>query len=271
MRILQHYWLRYIIIAACSVVVATGCIINRGNLVAGYTTVAPGQYCPGDAMVASYDLLGSDVCPADASCASFFPIVAINSTPTAFPAQSITGYTGSVNFTAPDADRFSVMFNPDRDDVLIPTAEVVPGSGRVFIQRASPDQTRAASRISAINQELVHDGMCAGAAPVNSSQTLPGLPQFSPNLRLTDLCNVNAVAVVATLSGGADGTSYTQTLTPGQCLNSMPGVPSSTANARVIDVRPAVPNPGTRCSTTGTMDNNVPPPPLRTLARMACR
>jgi hypothetical protein len=271
MRTLQTLWFRYIIIAICSVVVATGCIIERGNLTAGYTTVAPGQYCPGDAMTASYDLLGSDVCPADASCASFFPTVAISSTPAAFPAQSIVGYTGNVNFTAPDADRFSIMFNPDRDDVLIPTAEVVPGSGRVFIRRASLDQTRTASRISAINQELVHDGMCAGAAPVNSSQTLPGLPRFSPNLRLTDLCNVNAVEVIVTLSGGADGTSFTQTLASGQCLSTMPGVPTSTQNARVVEVRPATVAPGTRCDSTGTMNNNVPPPPLRTLARMACR
>jgi hypothetical protein len=122
-----------------------------------------------------------------------------------------------------------------------------------------------------VNRELIHGGMCAGATPVNSSQPLPGLPQFSPNLSLTDLCNVNSVAVVVTLSGGADGTSFTQTLSPGQCLASMPGVPTSTGSARVVEVRPVTPAPGTRCDTTGTMDNNVPPPPLRTLARMSCR
>lgn len=35
-----------------------------------------------------------------------------------------------------------------------------------------------------------------GKAPVNSAQPLrPEMPYSSPNLRLTDLCNVNAVAV----------------------------------------------------------------------------
>ena len=172
-----------------------------------------------------------------------------------------------MSFTAPDADRVSVLFNPDRDRVLIPTAEVRP-DGRVFAQRESLDQTRVATRIAMVNRELVHGGMCAGSAPVNSSQPLPGLPQFSPNLRLTDLCNVNSVVVVVTLSGGPDGSTYTQTLSPGACLGSMPGVPSSTADARVVDVRPAIVDPATRCTATGP---NVPPPSLRTLARMSCR
>jgi hypothetical protein len=271
MRILQNHWFRVITIAVCSVVVATGCIIVRGNLSGpGYARLEPQSYCPSDTLTASYDFLGTDVCPPDASCASFFPIVAISSTPTAFPAQSITNYTGSVNFPAPSADQVSVLFDPDRDSVLIPTAEIRP-DGRVFLQRESLNQTRTARRIATVNQELVHGGMCAGSTPVNSSQSLPGLPQFSPNLRLTDLCNVNAVAVIVTLSGGADGSSFTQTLSPGQCLASMPGVPTSTENARVVEVRPSTPAPGTRCDTTGTMNNNVPPPPLRTLARMQCR
>lgn len=271
MRMLQNPWFRGIVITLCSVVVATGCIIERRDLMGpGYARLEPNNYCPGDTLTASVDFLGADVCPPDASCESFFPIVALSSAPTAFPAQSITNYTGSVSFTAPDADRVSVLFNPDRDSVLIPTAEVRP-DGRVFAQRESLDQTRVATRIAMVNRELVHGGMCAGSTPVNSAQPLPGLPQFSPNLRLTDLCNVNSVDVVVTLSGGADGTSFTQTMSPGQCLNAMPGVPASVENARVVEVRPVSPAPATRCDSTGTMDNNVPPPPLRTLARMQCR
>ncbi|MEQ1513908.1 MAG: hypothetical protein ABL934_14665 [Lysobacteraceae bacterium] len=268
MHILQNHWFRVITIAVCSVVVATGCIIERRNLIGpGYARLEPNNYCPGDTLTASVDFLGADVCPPDASCESFFPIVALSSTPTAFPPQSITNYTGNVSFTAPDADRVSVLFNPDRDSVLIPTAEVRP-DGRVFAQRESLDQTRVATRIAMVNRELVHGGMCAGSTPVNSSQPLPGLPQFSPNLRLTDLCNVNSVAVVVTLSGGADGSSFSQTLSPGQCLASMPGVPTSTESARAVEVRPVVVDPGARCTATGP---NMPPPPLRTLARMSCR
>jgi hypothetical protein len=258
---------RCTVIALCSAIMATGCIINRGTLRASYTSIAPRQYCPSDTITASFDFQGTDVCPPDASCASFFPIVAISSTPTAFAPQSITDFTGSVSFPAPASPNVSVLFNPDRDSVLVPTAEVRP-EGRVFAQRDSRDQTQVATRISGVDQELTHDGMCAGATPVNSPQTLPGLPQFSANMRLTDLCNANAVAVFVTLSGGPDGSTYTQMLSPGVCLASMPGVPASTADARVVDVRPAVFDPATRCTATGP---NVPPPSLRMVARMSCR
>lgn len=267
MRLSYRTAFRYTVIVACSAIMATGCIINRGNLHPAYSTIAPRQYCPNDTITTSFDFLGSDVCPPDASCASFFPVVAISSTPTAFAPQSITNFVGSVSFPAPASPNVSVLFNPDRDSVLVPTAEVRP-DGRVFVQRESLDQTQVATRISGVNQELTHDGMCAGATPVNSPQTLPGLPQFSANMRLTDLCNINAVAVVVTLSGGPDGSTYTQTLSPGACLGSMPGVPASTADARVVDVHPAVVDPATRCTATGP---NVPPPSLRTLARMSCR
>lgn len=267
MHFSQNRWFRYVAVGVCSAVVASGCIIRRENLVASYTELAPAQYCPADAMTASYDLLGTDVCPAGVDCAPFFPIVSIDSAPTAFPSQSITNYVGTVNFTAPDADQFTVTFNPDRDNVLIPTAETTP-DGRVFLQRSSRDQSRIARRVSTVNQELVHGGMCAGSAPVNSAQPLPGLPQFSPNLRLTDLCNVNTVTVIVTLSGGSDGSTFTQMLAPGQCLASMPGVPASTENARVVEVRPLSPAPGTLCSATGP---NMPPPPLRTRVQMQCR
>jgi hypothetical protein len=268
MPILQNRWFRYCVIALCSVVVASGCIIRRENLRASYSDVVPWQYCPSDPMTASFDFLGSDVCPAGLDCTPFFPVVALSSVPAAFPAQSITHYVGSVSFTAPDADQFNVTFNPDRDHVLIPTSETTP-DGRVFIQRESLDQTRLARRISTVNQELVHDGMCAGSAPINSSQMLPGLPQFSANLRLTDLCNVNSVAVIVTLSGGADGTSFTQTMSPGQCLDAMPGgVPASAQSARVVDIRPANVDPSTRCTATGPL---MPPPALRTRIQMLCR
>lgn len=267
MRLPYRTAFRYTVIVACSAIMATGCIINRSNLHRAYTTIVPQQYCPSDTITASFDFQGADVCPPDASCASFFPVVAISSTPTAFAPQSVTNFVGGVSFPAPAAPSVSVLFNPDRDSVLVPTAEVRP-EGRVFVQRESFDQTQVATRISAVNQELTHDGMCAGATPVNSPQTLPGLPQFSANMRLTDLCNMNAVAVIVTLSGGPDGSSYTQMLSPGTCLASMPGVPTTTESARVVEVSPLTVDPATRCTSTGP---NVPPPPLRTLARMSCR
>lgn len=75
------------------------------------------------------------------------------------------------------------------------------------------------------------------------------------------------MAVVVTLSGSTDDAVLMQTLLPGQCLASMPGVPACTGNASTVEVRPAVVDPGTRCTATGPY---MPPPPLRTLARMQC-
>lgn len=269
MQILQNQWIRYGIIAACSASVATGCIIERGVLTRGYGAVSPSAYCPGDTISASYDFLEDLRCPTglEETCASFSPTVAITSEPEHFPAQSIRGYTGNFSFPAPDADRFNVWFRPDRSEVLIPTEEIRDGN-RVFVGRPSTARYAVVSRQGPLDRVLTHDGMCAGGVPVNAPQMLPGLPDFSPNLALTDLCNLNATHVIVTLSGGADGSTYTQPLAPNQCLSEMPGVPSSTQNARVVEVRPMNMDPATRCTATGP---HMPPPPLRTRARMQCR
>lgn len=269
MRPLQCTWIRGGIIAACSVWIATGCIINRGELTRGYAELAPRGYCPGDTIAVSYDFLEDLRCPTglEDTCTRISPTVAISSEPMVFPARSFSGYTGSFTVAAPDLDRFSVLFNPDRDEVLIPTEEIRDGN-RVFVGRDSRDLTYVATRQGPLDNVLTHGGMCAGSEAVNTPQTLPGLPLFSPNLLLTDLCNVNAVPVIVTLSGGSDGATYTQALAPNQCLGEMPGVPTSTRNARVVDVRPMTPDPGTRCTATGP---NMPPPPLRTRIRMQCR
>lgn len=269
MRALQNTWIRHCIIAACSISVATGCIIQRGALTRGYGDVSPSAYCPGDTITASYDFLQDLRCPTglEDTCTDFSPTVAITSEPSVFPAQSIRGYTGSFSFTAPDADRFNVLFNPDRDEVLIPSDEIRDGN-RVFIGRPSTDRLSVATRQGPLDRVLTHDGMCAGSEPVNAPQTVPGPTEFSPNLLLTDLCNLNPVHVIVTLSGDTSGTSYTQTLAPDQCLSGMPGVPASTTNARVVDIRPMNASPATRCTATGP---NMPPPPLRTRVRMQCR
>ncbi len=269
MQMLQNKWIRYSIIAACSVSVATGCIIQRGVLTRGFANVSPAAYCPADTITASYDFLEDLSCPTglEATCMSFSPTVAITSEPVHFPAQSIRGYTGSFSFLAPDADRFNVWFRPDRSEVLIPTAEIRDGN-RVFVGRPSTERYSVVSRQGPLDRVLTHAGMCAGSAPVNAPEMLPGLPQFSPNLALTDLCNLNSAHVIVTLSGGADGSTYSQALAPDQCLSGMPGVPTSTQSARVVEVRPMNMDPSTRCTATGP---NMPPPPLRTRVRMQCR
>jgi hypothetical protein len=270
MHMLDSTWIRYGMIAVCSVTVATGCIINRGPLTGpGYAAVEPRNYCPGDTITASFDFLEELRCPTglEETCTALSPTVAITSDSLVFPPQSIRGYTGSFAFVAPDAANVNVRFNPDRDEVLIPTEEMRDGS-RVFVGRSSTDRLLVATRQGPLDNVLTHDGMCAGGVPVNAPHMLPGLPQFSPNLALTDLCNANAVHVIVTLSGGAVGTPYTQTLAPNQCLSEMPGVPTSIQGARVVEVRPMSMDPSTRCTATGP---HMPPPPLRTRARMQCR
>jgi hypothetical protein len=270
MHMLQNKWIRYCIIAACSASVATGCIIERRSLEGpGYTALEPWNYCPGDPVTASFDFLEDLRCPAglDELCTMTSPTVAITSEPMLFPAQSIRGYTGSVGFIAPDAPSYDVRYNPDRDEVLIPTEEFRDGN-RVFVGRPSTDRLARGTRQGPLDSVLTHDGMCAGGVPVNAPQMLPGLPRFSPNLALNDLCNLNATHVIVTLSGGADGSTYTQPLAPNQCLSGMPGVPVSTQSARVVEVRPMNMDPATRCTATGP---NMPPPPLRTRVRMQCR
>lgn len=269
MPMFQNTWIRYCIIAACSVSVATGCIIERGVLTRGYGDVSPIAYCPGDTITASYDFLEDLRCPTglEDSCASLFPTVAITSEPEHFTAQSIRGYTGSFSFPAPDADRFNVWFRPDRSEVLIPTEEIRDGN-RVFVGRPSTERYAVVSRQGPLDRVLAHDGMCAGGVPVNAPQMVPGTPDFSPNLLLTDLCNINSMHVIATLSGDTSGTVYTQALAPNQCLSEMPGIPSSTQNARLVEVRPMNMDPATRCTATGP---HMPPPPLRTRVRMQCR
>ncbi len=270
MPMLQNTWIRYCIIAACSTAVATGCIIERGVLAGpGYAAVAPRNYCPGDPVTASFDFLADLRCPMglDELCTTFHPTVAITSEPMLFPAQSIRGYTGNVDFIAPDAPSFNVRFNPDRDETLIPTEEIRDGN-RVFAGRSSTDRLLGATRQGPLDRVLTHDGMCAGGVPVNAPQMVPGTPEFSPNLLLTDLCNINPVHVIATLSGDTSGASYTQVLAPNQCLNDMPGVPGTTQSARLVEVRPMNMDPATRCTATGP---HMPPPPLRTRVRMQCR
>lgn len=269
MRILEHKLFRYSAIAACSVIVASGCVLDRSPILPGWAKVEPFEYCTGDTLRASYDLLGSNTCPAGVDCSPYFPNVTISSGTGAFPATPFRAYGGELFFNG-SGDTAPVTFDIDRDNVLIPT-DRFDGGTRIFLQRTGLNDTSiTARRITAAREtEHAHGGMCAGAAPVNASVELPGPPRLSPSLRLQDLCNVNGVPVNVTLSGGPPGVTYSRDLIPGECINtSMPGVPAGLDESRIVDIRPLIPDPSTRCSATGP---NSPPPTLRTRARMACR
>ncbi|RDZ27169.1 hypothetical protein DX914_13000 [Lysobacter silvisoli] len=226
--------------------------------------VTPLQYCPGDTVTASYDLLMEETCPADVDCAAHFPTMVITSAPEAFPPRTVRAYTDSFTFN-PTADNVAVTFDIDRDAVTIPTSRF-DGSTRIFVQRTNlRDYTHNNSRITGtVDSELLHEGVCAGNTPVNLPADLPGPPRLSPNMRLVELCNTNGVPVVVEASG-TSGT-FSANLLPGRCLvPGADGVPADLANARTIGAN--APDLAARCSAT----MQQPPRPLRTVARMACR
>lgn len=266
MRTLPDTLFRFSAIAVCSVVVASGCLLDRSPILPGWPRLEPQQFCPGDTVRASYDFLGGRTCPAGVDCAPYLPNVAISSAPASFSPMSFRAYAASFDFT-PAADSVTVTFDIDRDNVLVPTDEFRDGT-RVFLQRPSPDTNLVARRIAApIVTELVFPGMCAGATPTYAPASLETLPRLSARLGLDTICNNNGFDVVVTLSG-ASGTVYSTMVSPGMCLSTAsPGVPAGARGAQVIEARPLVTPPGTMCSATGP---NTPPPTLRLTTNRSC-
>ena len=256
-------------IALCSALVATGCVLDRSAIPPGWGQVTPRQYCTGDTLTASYNFLGSDSCPAGFDCTPYLPTVTLTSSPALFPSTSLPpGYTGNFSFPS-SGDSVTVGFHSNANPVTIPTDRFEGGS-RVFLQRTGVTDVNATARriVDPQTFELTHSGMCAGSAQTYATAEPAPAPNWSPNLRLVDVCNTNSVAVVVTLTGGSGGT-FSQMLSPGACANTTaPGVPAGTDSARVVDVRPLTPDPFARCSALGP---NTPPATLRTVAHMACR
>lgn len=247
----------------CAGVLIAGCRLDRSPLY-GMGRVTPQQYCPGDTVTASYDLLMEETCPADVDCAAHFPTLTITSAPESFPPRTVRAYADSFTFS-PTADNVGVTFDIDRDAVTIPTSRF-DGSTRIFVQRTNlRDYTHNISRIAGtIDSELLHEGVCAGNTPVNLPADLPGPPRLSPNMRLVELCNTNGIAVTIELV--RVGGSFTATLPPGRCLvPGADGVPADVGDVRTIGAN--APDLAARCSAT----MQQPPRPLRTVARLACR
>lgn len=266
MRILEHRTFRFCAIAACAVIVANGCVLDRSPILPPWPNLEPMQYCPGDTVRASYDFLAGRTCPAGVDCSPFVPNVAISSSPASFAPMSFRSYAAGFDFT-PAADAVTVTFDVDRDPVLVPTEEFRDGF-RVFSSRPSPDSSLTTRRITgAIGNELVFPGMCAGASPTYAPVSLETLPRLSPRLGLDTVCNNNGFDVVVTLTN-ASGTVYSTMVSPGRCLStSMPGVPAGARSTQVIEARPLAMPPGTMCSATGP---STPPPTLRLTTSRTC-
>ena len=267
MHTLQGKLFRYCTIAACAAVVANGCMLDRRPILSPGTLV-PGQYCPGDTLVASYDFLrfAGGVCTPRAGspseCTTAAPTVTMTSTPALFPATTRQSYQNSVSFTA-SGDRVDVGF--------------VYGAGSIFVPPSTllvnvRDHTRSATRIiGTVDTTLPHMGHCARgfAVPTYAPVEVPGT---SPGLGVTQVCNPasNPVSVNLTLSTDMPGESFSATLAPGDCLDtSAPGVPAFASRAHMVSVAPL----GLMCGPggDGTTMPQPPAPPLSTLVRQACR
>ncbi len=266
MRTLPSTLFRFSAIAVCSVVVASGCLLDRSPILPGWPRLEPQQFCPGDTVRASYDFLAGRTCPSGVDCTTFFPKVTVTSSPASFSPMSFRAYAAGFDFT-PAGDTVNVTFDIDRDNVLVPTEEFRDGT-RVFLQRPSPDTTLTARRIATpISTELVFPGMCAGATPINTPASLETLPRFSSRLGLDTVCNNSGITVNVTLTG-ADGSVYTTMMPNGNCIStSTPGIPAGIRGTRVIEARPLALPPGTMCSATGP---STPPPTLRLTTTRSC-
>lgn len=258
---------RFCAIAACSVIVANGCMLDRRPIVSP-GTVVPGEYCPGDTLTASYDFLrfAGGVCTPRAGrpdeCTTAAPTVTMTSTPALFPATTLQSYRNSIDFTA-SGDRVDVNFVYGTSSMFVP-----PSTLLVNVR----DNTDSATRIiGTVETVLAHMGSCSRsfAIPTYAPVEVPGT---SPRLDLTGICNPgsNGATVNFILSTDAPGEAFAATLAPGECLDTAaPGVPAFATRARVISASPV----GLLCPSGG--DGTTMPlpnaPPLSTLVRQACR
>ena len=267
MRTLQGKLFRYCTIAACAAVVANGCMLDRRPILSP-GTVVPGQYCPGDTLVASYDFLrfAGGVCTPRAGspseCTTAAPTVTMTSTPALFPPTTLQSYRNSVSFTA-SGDRVDVGF--------------VYGAGSIFVPPSTllvnvRDHTESATRIiGAVETTLPHMGNCARGFAVPTYMPVI-VPRTSPSLGLTSICNPasNGATVDLMVSTDAPGESFSTTLSPGSCFDtSGPGVPAFVTRGTLISAAPR----GRICGSGGDGMGAAQPiaQPLSTVVRQACR
>jgi hypothetical protein len=256
MRTLSNALFRYCAIAACAVIVANGCRLERRPIVS-VGRVTPQQYCPGDTLTASYDFLGTDACTGTTDeCSARRPTVTLSSTPALFPTETVTAYQHSIPFTAA-GDRVDVRFDFPDTAVIIPTS---------ITRGVVPDETRSATRITS---PLAHGSDCTGGSPRYFPVEVPRLPRYSPNVVLLRVINANGVRVRYTIPSAVAGEpAYTTELDPGGMIDtSMPGVPTGIRSATIIEATPL----GLICTPgSGTVDSPPRAPPLNTQVITGC-
>jgi hypothetical protein len=257
---------------AVGVLLTNGCTLPHASLQPStFGSVAPKNYCPGDIVVASYNLLGTNTCISrpGLDCAALQPTIGISSTPMSFAPASITAFAGRVDFT-PTEDNVDVTFSTGsatgQQAYIFPTVNSAGAAitGTAFVR----DSTHSTQRINGdVGAELTHSGMCAGSTPTHAPASLPGLPQYSSNLRLQQICNRNSVPINVTISSAA-APPVTVSLMPGECRDpSPPGSPSMIAAGSMVEVQSLAIDPGAQCSAT---QGSTPPATLSTAVVMRC-
>ncbi len=257
---------------AAGVLLTNGCVLSHGTRPpAMFGSVAPRNYCPSDTVIASYNLLGTNTCISrpGLDCATIQPTIGISSTPMSFAPASVTAFAGRVDFV-PTEDNVDVTFSTGsmtrQQAYIYPTVDSAGAAttNTAFVR----DSTYSIQKINGdIGSELTHSGMCAGSTPTHAPASLPGLPQYSSNLRLQQICNRNSVAINVTISSAA-APPVTIGLMPGECRDpSPPGGSSMIAGGSTVEVQSLAIDPGAQCSAT---QGSTPPATLRTAVIMRC-
>ncbi len=257
---------------AAGVLMTNGCALPHATLQpVMFGSVAPKNYCPGNTVVASYNLLGTDTCVSrpGLDCATIQPTIGINSAPTSFAPASITAFAGRVDFV-PTEDNVDVTFSTGsmtgRQVYVYPTVDSAGAAltKSTFVR----DSTYSIQKINGdVGVELTHSGMCAGSTPTHAPASLPGLPQFSSNLRLQQICNRNSVPINVTISSAA-APPVTVSLMPGECRDpSPPGGSSTIAAGSTVEVQSLAIDPNAQCNAT---QGSTLPATLRTAVLMRC-
>lgn len=259
MRTPLNTFVRYCTIAACAVIVANGCRLDRRPII-NVGRIVPAQYCPGDMLTASYDFLRTDTCTGTPeACDMNRPVVTLSSTPALFPTETVTAYQHSIPFAA-SGDSVDVRFDFPSTEVRIPTS---------ITRGVVPDETQRATRItSPVPTTLPHGSDCVGLSPRYFAVEVPRLPRYSPNVGLLRVTNANGAMVRYVISGTAVGETYEAVLGPGDSIDtSMPGVPASIRGASLIEAFPI----GLMCTPgSGTVDSPPRAPPLNTQVITGC-
>lgn len=252
---------------AAGMLLTNGCTLTHASRPPAYGTVSPRNYCPGDVVTASYDLTRDAACVSrpgfDCATTVSWPAITIDSAPMSFPPRTSAMSSDSLDFV-PTAPRVDVTFTPP----VPSTSYMYPGAGdpSVIIRTISA-QTRTIERVDgSIARSLSHGGVCSGTTPAHTPAMIAELPEFSPNLRIEQVCNTSPVPIVATLSGASGDIS--RELPPGACfVPNEPGMPAARATGSTLGVRSLTVDPGAQCD---PLQGMTPPTPLTTRAVLAC-